>query len=157
MSDTLVKMAEQALAEQIERIMATPAGSDVAKANQHLLALGDGFGVGAGLLSCAGALYYVLDCTLAVAGTYGCAVSFDASGFSWDFGAFTAPVAGTFLVNPKTVAGKCHFTCVAVDVGEGMVTFSLFSTHGKLYGTFVGVTEGADMADINGTGTLSVS
>jgi len=26
-----------------------------------------------------------------------------------------------------------------------------------LYGTFVGVTEGADMADISGTGTLSVS
>ena len=39
MSDTLVKMAEQALAEQIERIMAMPAGSDVAEANQHLLAL----------------------------------------------------------------------------------------------------------------------
>jgi len=159
MSENLAKLCEmavQTVVEQTKKIMAAPADSQVVKANQHLLDLGD-FGVGAGLLSCAGALYYVLDCTLAVTGTYACAVSFNASGFSWDFGAFTAPVAGTFLVNPNTIAGKCRFTCIAVDVGEGMATFTLFGTDGELYGTFVGLTEGGDVADISGTGTLSVS
>ena len=43
-------------------------------------------------------------------------------------------------------------------MGEGVVSFSLFNEHhGTLYGTFVGDTEGADVADISGSGTLSVS
>ena len=158
MSKRLEEMAEQALANQIEKIRQAPADSKIAKANQHLLDSTQSFGIGIGELSCAGVLYYVIDCSLLVAGTYSCAVSFNASGVSWDIGAFTSQVAGAFLVNPKTVAGSCHFTCVVVDVGEGVVSFSLFSVEdGTLYGTFVGDTEGADVADISGSGTLSVS
>jgi len=38
------------------------------------------------------------------------------------------------------------------------VSLSLFNEHhGTLYGTFVGITEGLDLADMSGKGTLSVS
>ena len=156
MSDRRAKMAEHVLADQIKKIMQAPADSAVVKANQHLLDL-DGFGVAAGELSCAGVLYYALDCTLVVVGSDPSVVSFNATGFSWDIGAFTAQVVGTWLVDPHTVAGKCYFTCVDVDVGEGGVVLTLYSEHGKLYGTFAGDTEGVDVADISGTGALSVS
>jgi len=159
--EMLERTAKIVLKEQIGRIKDAPSDSLIVKANQHLfdgnLDAG-GFGVGAGLLTCAGAIYYVLDCTLAVTGTYSCAVSFNAHGVSWDIGAFTAPVAGTFLVNPAEIAGACYFILVAADVAEGAVSFSLFSEHhGTLYGTFVGITEGLDLADMSGKGTLSVS
>lgn len=156
MPERLEEIAEQVLADQIGKIMEAPADSAVVKANLHLLDP-DGFGVAVGELSLAGVLWYALDCTLVVKGSSTCVVSFNATGFSWDVGAFTSQVVGTWLVDPCTTGGKCHFTCVVVDVGEGVVTFSLFSDHGKLYGTFVGDTEGADVADIHGTGTLSVS
>jgi len=156
MPERLEEIAEQVLADQIGKIMEAPADSAVVKANLHLLDP-DGFGVAVGELSLAGVLWYALDCTLVVKGSSTCVVSFNATGFSWDVGAFTSQVVGTWLVDPCTTGGKCHFTCVVVDVGEGVVTFSLFSEHGKLYGTFVGDTEGADVADIHGTGTLSVS
>jgi len=37
------------------------------------------------------------------------------------------------------------------------VSLTLYSEHGQLYGTFAGDTEGGDIADISGTGTLTVS
>ena len=163
MNKRLAEIAESVLAEQIEKILQTPADSDVAKANHHLLEYrgtepnADGFGMAAGELSCVGVFFYALDCTLIVTGSQSCAVTFNAIGFSWDVGAFTAQVVGTWLVDPKTVAGKCHFTCVVVDVGEGAVSLTLYSEHGQLYGTFAGDTEGGDIADISGTGTLTVS
>lgn len=158
MSRRLEEMAASLLACQIEKIKDAPAGSRIVKANQHLLGSLDSFGVGAGELSCAGFIYYAIDCSLAVVGANSCVVSFNASGVSWDIGAFTSQVVGAFLVNPSTIAGDCYFTCIDVDVGEGGVSFSLFSSDGgTLYGTFAGDTEGADVADISGSGTLSVS
>ena len=134
------------------------AAAQLGKANEHLLdGKAGGFGIGAGELSCAGVIYYALNCSLVVAGTYSCAVTFNASGVSWDIGAFTSQVAGAFLVNPKDIAGKCHFTCVVADVGEGIATLTLHSDSGTLYGIFVGDTEGADAADMSGSGTLTVS
>ena len=160
-NEDILKLAHTQLAIQIAKIKAAPAGSAIAKANTHLNgvdAASISFGVGAGELSCAGAIIYVLDCSLAVVGTYSCVLSFNSTGLSWDLGAFTAQVAGAFLVNPNDIAGECYFICVDADVGEGLVSFSLFGTEGgTFYGTFIGDTEGIDVADMSGTGTLSVS
>jgi len=157
----LVSRAKIALNKQIKLIKTAPCESEISKNNQHLLGDADvsssGFGVGAGELSCAGFFYYALDCSLLVAGTYSCAVSFNATGVSFDVGAFTSQIVGTFLVNPKDIAGGCHFTCIVADVAEGIATLSLYSTNGGLYGVFVGDTEGADLADMAGSGTLSVT
>ena len=154
------KLAQTALKAQIKKIKQAPPDSQIVKANQHLLesdAESINFGIGVGELSCAGVIFYGLDCSLLVAGTYACTVSFNATGVSWDIGAFTSQVAGAFLVNPKNIAGACKFTCIDADVIEGGVVFSLFSKDGTLYGTFIGDTEGADVADISGSGTLSVA
>jgi|TARA_Y100000310_G_scaffold238245_1_gene241603 hypothetical protein len=120
--------------------------------------------------SLVGRLGAVLDCTLAVAMSRQCAdaasdscvVSFNVSGkgggLPMNIGAFTSQVVGTFLVNPKNVAGECYFVCADVDIGGGGVSLSLSSKlHGTLYGTFVGDTEGFDVLDMSGNGILSVS
>ncbi len=153
-----IRTSKKVLKNQIELIKKAGSESKIYGANQHLFDLdSNDFGSGGGELSCAGLIAYVLNCDLLSIGDFACLVTFNAAGISWDAGAFTAQVVGPWLVNPRDVAGKCYYTCQVVDVGEGMVHFSLFSKkHGSLYGTFIGDTEGAELADMHGHGNLSV-
>jgi len=115
-----------------------------------------GFGIGAGALACGGVGVYALDFPFVVTGSSTAAANFAAAGISWDFGAFIAEIAGALLVDPHSIAGKCHFHLVVVDAVEvDMCTLTLSNKKGgTVYGIFTGLAQGADAADISGDGKI---
>jgi hypothetical protein len=152
--------AEKALADFIEQLKAAPEGAPIVEANQHLLSgEANGSWAGGGLLELGGFIWWAASCDVILTDLSSGvkAVAFEASGTGFMVGAVESEVVGAFVVDPKTIGGKCHFTIVVAAVEGGVVTLTLYSTSGQLYGTFAGPAEGLAAGGMSGTGDLHSS
>lgn len=149
---------KKSLEKTIKEIKEAPEDSQISKSNKDLEEGGKTW-AGGGDLTLAGFIYWTSKCELILtdAKTGFKGVIFDAKGTGFMLGALNSEIAGAFVVDPSTIEGDCHFTIVTAAVEEGVTTLTLYSTSGKLYGTFAGPAEGAAVGTMSGTGKLRAS
>lgn len=152
------ELFKEVLQTEIARIKSLPPDHPFVKANPDILDVGNGpVWAGAGTLELAGIAWFAAHCVLALTdvSTGVKAVVFSATGFDWAVGAFHAWVAGAFVVDPQTIAGKCGYTIAALAGVEGGVSLVLYGPDGRLYGVFPGYIEaGIVAAGVHGEGEL---
>jgi len=151
-------LAAANLQRHLEIIRSAPKDSIIYRANQHLLDDSGSTWAGAGLLEFGGLYWWGASCELLLTdfSTGAKGVQFSASGHGATAGGFECEVVGAFVVDPSTIGGSCNFVLGVGAIGEGVISLTLLSTQGVLYGNFTGNASGVGFADVSGSGSLSV-
>ena len=154
---TIKDVTDENLQRHLAIIRSAPKDSIIYRANQHLLDDSASVWVGGGLLEFAGIYWWTVSCDILLTGFPGLrGVLFSASGTGFTAGAYECEMAGTFVVDPATIMGTCNFTLGGGAVVEGVISLTLLSPQGALYGTFLGNATGVGVTSVNGTGSLQV-
>ena len=157
--EDLATINQRALKDHIEEIRSAPEGSEILGANKDLLAdRGSTTWPGGGTLTLGGFIWWTASCNLVLTdfSSGAKAVHFSASGTGFMVGAIDSEAAGAFVVDPKSIGGKCHFRIVSGAYEAGAVTLFLYGKDGKFYGNFTGIAEGLGGGTTSGTGKLVV-
>jgi hypothetical protein len=151
-------LANASLQRHLEIIRSAPKDSIIYQANQHLLDDSGTTWAGGGLLEFGGLYWWWASCELLLGNISSTmrGVQFSAKGTGPTAGGFECEVAGAFVVDPATIGGSCNCVIGAGAFAEGVVSLTLLSPTGTLYGNFYGNATGIGFSAVNGSGSLDV-